>query len=134
MSKMADYEAGQLFEISYPFYRDEYDLWTPGHTSRFVHPDDFEAVAHAEGKMILEIMDVHRPGAYPTRVFYTRRFIDPEGNPFGNERYSRALRITTVPHFRRKAEGYAFDYVLVEPRKPDALEDIDFEAEPERTS
>lgn len=118
MSK-CEFEAGQVFEHSYPFVRDTYtDLdnegchevlsWKPGIAYVMCGPDDAEAVCEGEGKQVLTVVDVHKPGRFPTRVFYTRKFITPDGKSFGRKN----LHITTVQAFRAKANGYAYPYKM----------------------
>lgn len=60
------------------------------------------------GSIILTVVGVFKPGKYPTRVFFTRRWRDPEGREFGKG----ALRIATVPQFYILAGGYRHDYEI----------------------
>lgn len=112
-----DLQPGQQMKVEFPFYIGthvkhdidgpyEEELWIPGCKSKHVYPDDSEFVADGLGEMILEIVDIHKPGKYPERVFYTRRWIDPEGNEFG----AGKLHITTTPTFKRRAAGYYHAY------------------------
>jgi hypothetical protein len=111
-------EIGEDFRIKFPFYLgthhgydaggDYYcdEVWIPGTKSQDVCPDDCELVADGEGEMILSIVDIHKPGRYPERVFYTRKWIDPDGDEFG----ATKLRIITTPTFKRRAAGYYHEY------------------------
>lgn len=111
-------EIGEDFKIKFPFYlgtHSGYDLcgdpytdevWIPGCKSQDVYPDDCELVADGEGEMILSIVDIHKPGRYPERVFYTRKWIDPDGNEFG----ATKLRIITTQTFKRRASAYYHEY------------------------
>lgn len=119
MSAGSSLKPGQIFEVTFPFYGDAYwnhdetgpyseECWRPGCKQRLVPPDGCEWVADGEGKMILTVVDVHKPGRYPERVFYTRKWIDPDGREFGKTN----LHITTTPTFNRRASGYYHEYKL----------------------
>jgi len=110
---------GAVFHVRYPFVRciatvcgedgpEEIPSWRPGVSIENCGPygEDTECVANGEGAMILTVIDVHKPGRFPTRVFFTREFISPDGNRFGK----RGLRMTTVDAFRRRAAGYQLHY------------------------
>lgn len=118
-------KAGDIFRVKFPFVRCEVDIcdedpesfggfvtiksWKPG--VEFVPcgiGDDSEAVCDAEGEMVLTVVDVHKPGRFPSRVFYTRRWVNPDGKEFGKG----ALRITTLTAFKRRAAGYMHEYEL----------------------
>lgn len=110
-------EPGQQYEVKFPFVVSTYTVWDedgeheeptwkPGCREEFYSPEDTEFVADAEGEMILTVVDVHKPGHYPERVFYTRKWRDPEGNVFG----ATKLHITTTSTFKRRARGYYYPY------------------------
>lgn len=112
-----DIYPGQQFEVKFPFVLDTYtrwnggdpeteETWKPGCRDEGCPPDDTELVADAEGEMILTVIDVHKPGHYPERVFYTRKWRDPDGKEFG----ATKLHITTTPTFKRRASGYYYPY------------------------
>jgi hypothetical protein len=116
------YSAGQKFEACYPFTRTTYTdfdeegpfevaSWKPRIEYVERGPEDTEAIAHGEGKVLLEVIDSHRPGKYPARVFFTRRWRDPDGKVFGNT----ALRIKTSQAFGRLTKGYRHEYRLALP-------------------
>ncbi|MEJ1396373.1 MAG: hypothetical protein RPU52_02430 [Candidatus Sedimenticola sp. (ex Thyasira tokunagai)] len=109
---------GESYEVVFPFIVEavhshmlgEYsadESWVPGCRDEEMPPGDWtEKVADGEGKMVLTIVDIHKPGKYPERVFYTRKWIDPDGDEFG----AKKLHITTTPTFRRRATGYYHKY------------------------
>ena len=111
---MADFpDVGQELIAPYPFYRGTYtefdvdgpyeaETWIPGVRNELVPPDSAEAVYDGLGKIILEVVSVHKPGRFPCRVFFTRQWEDPSGRRFG----SRQCRIATLQKFRRLAKGY----------------------------
>jgi hypothetical protein len=111
---------GAVLVVPYPFVREAASVpalegppvdimsWRPGTDYRYCAPDDTEAVAHAMGAQLLTVVSIFKPGRYPTRVFYTRRWRDPNGKEFGKA----ALRIKTLDAFKRIAAGYLHDFVL----------------------
>lgn len=114
-------KAGDVFRVKFPFVRCEVDVpdddpegvgyakissWTPGVEFVNVYPDDSEAVCDGEGEMVLTVVDVHKPGRFPARVFFTRSWVTPDGKTFGKG----ALRITTAQAFKRRAAGYMHEY------------------------
>lgn len=103
-------EPGTSFRVQFPFLLsmgtvlDEdgpYDVasWRPGS-----EPDNEGAHYHGEGFMVLTVVSVHKPGNYPPRVFYTRKWIDPQGKTFGKDN----LRVTSQGNFRRLIQGYRY--------------------------
>lgn len=110
--------AGDVFTVAYPFIREHVSLfgedgpyeavkWRPGASYELCGPEgDVDILAHGEGQMVLSVQDVHKPGRFPTRVFFTRHFVDPDGNRFGKQ----GLKIMTVDAFKRRARGYRDDY------------------------
>jgi hypothetical protein len=120
---MDDLIAGAVFRSPYPFVRTthtEFDgdgysevrTWKPGVEMEqvYIPPDDCdtECVAEGVGEIILTVVSVHKPGRYPTRVFFTRRWRDPGGKEFGKN----ACRVATVEKFRRLSRGYYHEYVI----------------------
>ena len=112
-----DIESGSQYRVEFPFVVTTYsgydvdgpftdECWRPGCKDIPCAPDDFEMVADGIGEMILTVVDVHKPGKYPERVFYTRKWIDPEGKEFGSSK----LCITTTPTFKRRVAGYYHNY------------------------
>lgn len=121
MGKFPDILPGSVFEVAHPFSRDtfvehdeggfhEVKTWRPGVRDSFVHPDDFEAVADAMGTQILTVVSIHKPGGkYRERVFYTRRWRDPNGKEFGKG----GLRMMGIQAFRARLAGYSVEFRLV---------------------
>jgi hypothetical protein len=112
---------GPHFVVRYPFINDIYETvkddgpvkvhsWRPGVRFEPVGPEDNEAVADGEGNMILTVVASFKPGHFPERVFFTRRFVSPDGQEFGNHK----LHIVTAEKFRRMVKGYQFSYLLAE--------------------
>lgn len=120
--------SGDLFSVRYPFVREvitrfdeegynEAETWNPGVRWEDAGPEDRGALADGEGWMRLLVVDVFKPGRFPTRVFYTRSFVDPDGREFGKGR----LLIATLEKFRRIASTYRHPYGIGEPYAgPDA--------------
>lgn len=117
-------EAGKTYVVSYPFVLQQVEVpsddpdsfgmmeitsWCPGiRWESFDASCEGDAVADGLGEMHLTVVDVHKPGRYPTRVFYTRQWKDPIGNVFGKG----GLRIATEEKFRRLARGYKHDFIM----------------------
>lgn len=112
----------ETYTFDYPFVLADYThydedgpvetkSWRPGVSNQFVHPDDFEPVAHGIGKQIVTVVSRHKPGRYPERIFYTRQWEDPKGRVFGKKR----LLVKTTPAFKRLISGYQYGYRLVAP-------------------
>ena len=57
------------------------------------------------------VVAAFKPGRFPTRIFFTRSFTDPDGKTFGKG----ALRISTLDKFRRLTRGYLIPYGVGEP-------------------
>lgn len=109
---------GSTHSAAYPFCRDtaylpdedgmaEVPTWRPGTRNEHID-DDFWIAADAMGEMLLTVVGVYKPGRFPTRVFYTRQWKDPEGKVFGKGK----LHITTQQHFRSLLRGYRHEYHL----------------------
>jgi hypothetical protein len=120
---MSEFTIGQEIVVAHPFVRDTFTVnegdgdgwtsyerpcWKPGCRTEMIPPDDCEAVADAMGSQILTIVDIHKPGRFPERVFYTRRWRDPDGKEFGKG----GLRIKTTQAFRWLARGYRYEFRL----------------------
>jgi hypothetical protein len=107
---------GLVFRAPYPFIRAKYEgmdageffereTWRPGTEFR----GDTECIAEGTGEIVLTVVSVHKPGRYPTRVFFTRKWRDPDGLEFGKP----TCRCVTLEKFRRLARGYKFEFVVV---------------------
>jgi hypothetical protein len=90
----------------------EVDSWRPGVELEPCGPygEDTGAFADGTGKMVLTEVSRHKPGKYPERVFYLRRYITPDGVEFGKP----ALRIAVASKFRRLCGGYAHEFEMRE--------------------
>jgi len=112
--------SNDIYFVKYPFVKVKISLfdgedgfnelvsWRPGTLPRMIYPDDSEEFAHAEGKMKLSVVDTFKPGKYPERIFYTRKFIDPDGKEFGKNN----LHICSIQKFRRISTSFYYDYVI----------------------
>jgi hypothetical protein len=89
------------FSVPYPFIR-EIETWRPGVRMDPATPDDCEAVADGMGWQHLFVVSEHKPGRFPTRVFYTMFWQDPDGKVFGKPH----LHIATKDKVRRITNGY----------------------------
>ncbi len=118
--------AGAVFDIEHPFLREKVSLppddpeatgmdevmsWVPGVRYEFgdnAHGDDPDTVEEFDGKgaQILTVVAVFKPGRFPTRVFYTRKWRDPDGKVFGKG----GLRIKIMPAFKRVIAGYRYQH------------------------
>lgn len=107
-------DAGAVFEIDYPFVRVVYEAfeeegpqtlmtWKPGCEYEYVGPEgETMAVYDGTGKQVLSVVDTFKPGHYPRRVFYTRKWIAPDGREFGRSN----LHICTLEKFTRLTRGF----------------------------
>ncbi len=120
------YNEGDVLRIKFPFLREWYDFydedgpckgktWNPGVRRELVDPGDAVTIADGEGEMVLEVVGVFKPGRFPTRVFYTRHFIDPDGNKFGKSK----CHIATLGSFHKRAKGYAVPYIIEHSKNKD---------------
>ena len=125
-----DIKAGQVLLIDYPFCREKVTLWDDessgeieswrpgirfedtGYSGPESEPETF-AAADAMGKMRLEVISRHKPGKYPERVFYTRRWIDPDGKEFGK----KGLQVMTMKSFKGLLRGYRYPYIVGRTKK-----------------
>lgn len=125
MSNRTEVVAGMVFRAPYPFIREmissqdedgysERLSWRPGIRQEYVgsySPEsepDTEAQAEGTGEILLTIVSIHKPGRFPTRVFYTRKWKDPDGREWGKG----ACRCATSEKFMRLARGYRFPFVI----------------------
>jgi hypothetical protein len=133
MSKYADL-IGKTFEVECPFVHSVYTefdedgshttlTWKPGIEWVMVGPEgEADARAHGMGLVRYHVVSVHElPRPFPARVFFTRRWVAPDGREFGRNK----LFIMTVEAFRRRLAGYkpgGFDRwtkMEVEPLSPE---------------
>lgn len=91
------------------------ERWRPGAWGQYCYsPEDVGPAAHAMGVCRFEVQGEYKPGRYPTRVFFTQVFIDPNGK----EMRRSGLRIKTKYAFARQLRGLPFEYELVPDMEP----------------
>lgn len=124
-------EIGCVFEVPYPFvqdtWTDHYDgedgpevdevpTWKPGTRQESCDVgNDYSQIDHwseadGMGVQVLTVVGVYKPGRYPTRVFYSRQWRDPDGKVFGKMK----LRQTTVSAFAALTRGYRHPFEMKE--------------------
>lgn len=108
-------EPEQVFNVAYPFVidpeREAEFKWKPGIRMELRGNTQFhveDMLADAIGQQILTVVAVFKPGKYPTRVFFTRKWRDPSGKVFGKN----ALRITSLTAFMALTRGYRHEFEL----------------------
>ena len=106
-------EVGKAYEVRYPFVRCTFtnfdedgpfddEGWRPGFEfSANKSEEGADPAADKWGKVFYSVIDVHKPGKFPTRVFYTRSWEDPDGRRFGKG----TLRMVTLEKFNRMLKG-----------------------------
>jgi len=114
-------EIGKTYRVRYPFVLAMVDLpdpdpegpgfyttksWRPGVEHGNDDNGDGWSAADGHGEMLLTVVDVHKPGRFPARVFFTRQWQDPAGKVFGKGK----LHIMTLPAFKRRLGGYLHEY------------------------
>ena len=103
-----DIVAGETYSAWWAFKRTTYtrfdeeggsevETWAPGWEYEAFGPEDSLPVWQGQGAQLRTVVAVYKPGRFPERVFYTRRWRDPDGKEFGRD----GLRITTAEAFRR---------------------------------
>ncbi|MBC3943325.1 hypothetical protein [Sphingomonas albertensis] len=119
MSGRVEVIEGAVFAVRYPFVRETYQSigedgyvdilsWRPGTTCENTWDGDVDYGADGEGWQRLTVVGVYQPPRFPTRVFYTRDWVNPDGIAFGK----RSLQICTREKFKRLIAGYKFHYEL----------------------
>ena len=113
-------EKDKTYIVPYPFHEEFVDIpaeegmfqttesWIPGCDNEYNGVDGYSLTADKMGEMHLTIVDIHKPGKYPTRVFYTRKWKDPNGKVFGKN----SLHICVTEKFKRLLKGYWLDYTI----------------------
>lgn len=123
-----EFKIGAVIEVGHPFIREKYSgcdadgpfermTWRPGTRVEPVYPDDAEEVADAIGTQIITIVGVYKPSGYPARVFFTRRWRDPQGHEFGKTK----CQIKTAQAFRRRCRGFGYPFRVIAPVSAVAL-------------
>lgn len=119
-----DPHPGDVIDISYPFVRTtftehdqdgsaEVPCWAPG--VRFEdsgHGDYVHTHTYADGigQQQITVAGRFKPGKFPERVFFTRKWRDPSGHLFGKGK----LHIKTLGAFRSIVSGYRYKFELSE--------------------
>jgi hypothetical protein len=109
--------AGAVFEFPYPFVRDKYSeqneegtsespTWLPG--TRFENASNGNTLTLADGvgSQTVTIVATFKPGRYPERIFFTRKWTDPDGKSFGKS----LLKTKTRAAFSTLVRGYRHDF------------------------
>lgn len=121
MSEPDPIKVGAEIEVAHPFVRSTYTdfdgerpyerpTWRPGTRGEMIPPDDSEMVADGIGTQIVTVVSIHKPGPFPARVFFTRRWRDPDGREFGKNK----LHIKSTQGFRSIINGFRHEYRLIE--------------------
>lgn len=112
-----DLEIDKTYTVRYPFFRVTYngqdedgpyqeESWRPGCDSDSNGVDDHYWFSDGHGEMQLTVVCEFKPGRFPTRVFFTRKWQDPDGKVFGLPK----LRMTTKTNFLKLLKGYRREY------------------------
>ena len=112
---------GEVFSVPYPFSRCEvekwegdeigivtYQSWRPGTSPVMDDRGEEDSFAEGMGEMRLTVVGVYQPHGFPTRVFYTRKWVDPVGSVFGKG----GCHCRSLAQFRRLASGYRHRFEL----------------------
>lgn len=112
---------GKLYVVQYPFVLEKVNLpdddggfstvdrYRPGVSMESDGPYGLsEYSADGMGQRLLTVVDIHKPGRFHTRIFYTQKWKDPSGNLFGKA----TLRITTTQGFNRLLGEYRYPFYL----------------------
>ncbi len=122
MSKRPIFTPGQQIVVEmYPFSRVTfvgYDSdgpfsdagWRPGCDRDQSSADGIDDhTADGLGAMLIQIVDVVQlPGGFAPRVFYVRRWRDPDGKEFGK----KLCRVTTVGTLAKTVKGYRHPFFV----------------------
>ena len=114
-----DIKPGYEHTFSYPFTRDEFTemdedgeskrkTWRPGIRQQNTGPETVGAFADSIGQQIVTVVAVFKPGKYPERVFFTRKWRDPSGKVFGKNN----LHMTTRSNFIALTRGYRHEFEM----------------------
>lgn len=105
---------GDVIRVPFPFQAsgsDEFtqygDHWRPGCSKQ---ERDWEAGVPSRyyvdgwGEMVLVIVSEHTPPGRMKRVFYTRKWVDPDGKEFGKD----TLYVKSVGEFTKLCKGHRY--------------------------
>ena len=122
---MSDLFCGQELRAAYPFTRTTYDdyegidtvglpeqkpTWRPGVEHDQDNYGNTTTYADAMGEVIYTVIAVFKPGSFPARVFFVRKWQDPDGKVSGKGK----LHIPTQQNFRLLTKGYRHDFEMSE--------------------
>ena len=113
------FASGKEICVPHPFVREKVSLfdedgphealsWRPGIRWEMTSQDGGDAFADAVGEQLLTVVSRHKPGKFPERIFYTRRWRDPDGKVFGKTK----CRVTTVGAFKSLVRGYRHEFLM----------------------
>lgn len=122
---MSEFFCGAEFRAPYPFIRTTYEAmpedpdgspeerktWRPGVDHECT--DNFgstRSYADRMGEVTFTVIGVFKPGSFPTRIFFVRKWQDPDGKIFGKGN----LHITTQQNFRTLIKGYRHEFEMSE--------------------
>lgn len=108
---------GKTYSVRYPFFVTifegfdadgpfQQESWRPGCGSDRNDDNDRSWFSDGHGEMLLEVIAEFKPGRFPERVFFVRKWKDPDGKVFGLNK----LRMTTHNNFVRMLKGYRRPY------------------------
>ncbi|KKM19361.1 hypothetical protein LCGC14_1656430 [marine sediment metagenome] len=114
---------GQTYQVKpYPFVRSEYETfiesgehkesittWRPGVDLSEASYEE-NGFCHGEGAMMLTVVSIHKPGKYPTRIFYVRQWEAPDGTRFGK----KGLQCKALAGFSLLRAGYRYAYDIID--------------------
>lgn len=109
------YLGGEVDE-SYNYTSSEELSWKPSTyqkmrtDSGFSDEPEYLNYADGLGYCVFDVVSIHRPFPFQTRVFYTRKFINPDGVEFGKNK----LHNTTLGWFKRRISGYRYPYFVID--------------------
>lgn len=110
---------GDKFAVLYPFLRcrwtdyrngepyEDRESWRPGVETVAIYPDNSAEVCDDHGWMLAEIVGIYKPGRFARRVFWQRKWMDPDGRVFGGK-----VQVTTEEKFRRRCTRFWLPYEL----------------------
>lgn len=121
MRDQTEIKVGAMIEVAHPFVRSTYTdfdgerpyeraTWRPGTRGENVGPEEVDMVADGIGTQIVTVVSVHRPGTFPPRVFFTRRWRDPDGREFGKNK----CHVKSQQGFRSIIAGFRHEYRLLD--------------------
>lgn len=111
-------EVGETYTVAYPFVRSSWSemdpdgaqdvpCWKPGiRFEQYGYEGETAEYADAMGEMQLTVVSTHKPGKFPERIFFTRKWKDPDGKLFGKSR----CHVKTKQVFNMLLSGYAHEF------------------------